>query len=85
MSTCGFQVPTRQRDIGAFQQLPVVSPGCEILGTAVRRAKIVRPTKGMVLLFGAFKRKLDSPNLSALLFLYNVSWIELQAWVCRLR
>ena len=54
MSTCGFQVPTRQRDIGAFQQLPVVSPGCEILGTAVRRAKMVRPTKGMVLLFGFF-------------------------------
>lgn len=67
MSTCEFQVPTRQRDIGAFQQLPVVSPGCEILGTAVRRAKMVRPTKGMVLLFGAFFFKI-SPNLGALVF-----------------
>lgn len=67
VSTCEFQVPTRQRDIGAFQQLPVVSPGCEILGTAVRRAKMVRPTKGMVLLFGAFFFK-NSPNLGALVF-----------------
>lgn len=39
----------RRRDIGAFQQLPVVSPGCEILGTALRRAKMIKPTKGLQL------------------------------------
>lgn len=37
----------RRRDIGAFQQLPVVSPGFEILGTALRRAKMIKPTKGI--------------------------------------
>lgn len=41
------KVVTRRRDIGAFQQLPVVSPGCEILGTAMRRAKMIKPTKGI--------------------------------------
>ncbi|CAM6040221.1 unnamed protein product [Sphagnum compactum] len=38
----------RRRDVGAFQQLPVVSPGYEILGSALRRAKLVRPTKGIL-------------------------------------
>ncbi|KAG0561947.1 hypothetical protein KC19_9G105200 [Ceratodon purpureus] len=37
----------RRRDVGAFQQLPVVSPGSEILGTALRRAKMIKPTKGI--------------------------------------
>eukprot|EP00850_Spirogloea_muscicola_P003617 SM000014S00405 [mRNA] locus=s14:1097337:1105903:- [translate_table: standard] len=32
--------------VGAFQQLPAVSPANEILGTALRRAKLIRPTKG---------------------------------------
>lgn len=43
------KVVPRRRDIGAFQQLPVVSPGCEILGTALRRAKMTKPTKGVPL------------------------------------
>ncbi len=43
---CCLQASARRRDVGAFQQLPVVSPGYEILGSALRRAKLVRPTKG---------------------------------------
>jgi hypothetical protein len=45
-NNCLKQVP-RRRSVGAFQQLPVVSPGCEILGTALRRAKMIKPTKGL--------------------------------------
>jgi nucleolar GTP-binding protein len=45
---CCLQASARRRDVGAFQQLPVVSPGYEILGSALRRAKLVRPTKGIL-------------------------------------
>lgn len=34
--------------IGAFQHLPAVSPAKEILASALRRARLVRPTKGIV-------------------------------------
>lgn len=42
------QIAVKRRDIGAFQQLPVVSPGIEILGTALRRTKMIKPTKGFL-------------------------------------
>lgn len=35
---------------GAFQQLPMVSPAYEILGSALRKARMVRPTKGFSVL-----------------------------------
>ncbi|XP_024376534.1 nucleolar GTP-binding protein 1 isoform X2 [Physcomitrium patens] len=41
------KIAVKRRDIGAFQQLPVVSPGIEILGTALRRTKMIKPTKGI--------------------------------------
>ncbi|CAI5518965.1 unnamed protein product, partial [Closterium sp. Naga37s-1] len=36
----------RQYAIGALQQLPAVSPAAEIIGTALRRAKHVRASRG---------------------------------------
>ncbi|KAJ7545018.1 hypothetical protein O6H91_09G103200 [Diphasiastrum complanatum] len=45
--TLPVQVAYRQEKVGAFQQLPMVAPSSEILGMALRRAKIVRPTKGI--------------------------------------
>ncbi|GJP36097.1 hypothetical protein CLOM_g20625 [Closterium sp. NIES-68] len=38
----------RQYEIGALQQLPAVSPAAEIIGTALRRAKHVRASKGIM-------------------------------------
>jgi len=38
----------RRLPIGAFQHLPAVSPAREILATALRRARMVRPSKGIV-------------------------------------
>ncbi|CAI5459395.1 unnamed protein product, partial [Closterium sp. Yama58-4] len=38
----------RQYAIGALQQLPAVSPATEIIGTALRRAKHVRASKGIM-------------------------------------
>ncbi|CAI7825375.1 unnamed protein product, partial [Closterium sp. NIES-53] len=38
----------RQYAIGALQQLPAVSPAAEIIGTALRRAKHVRASRGIM-------------------------------------
>ncbi|CAM6105566.1 unnamed protein product [Calypogeia fissa] len=45
------KLPTKFRmdaKTGAFQQLPMVSPAYEILGSALRKARMVRPTKGIM-------------------------------------
>ena len=34
--------------VGAFQQLPAVSPAYEIIGTALKRARMVKPSRGEV-------------------------------------
>ncbi|BBN16263.1 nucleolar GTP-binding protein [Marchantia polymorpha subsp. ruderalis] len=42
------QMASREQKLGAFQQLPMVSPANEILVSALRRAKMVKATKGIV-------------------------------------
>ncbi|KAK7293255.1 hypothetical protein RJT34_16118 [Clitoria ternatea] len=46
--TNSMEKPSRKiESIGAFQKLPVVMPSIDILGSALRKAKRVTPTKGI--------------------------------------
>ncbi|KAK9749115.1 hypothetical protein RND81_02G103100 [Saponaria officinalis] len=38
---------TKAQTLGAFQKLPMVMPSSDILGSALRKAKMVSPTKGI--------------------------------------
>ncbi|KAH9311920.1 hypothetical protein KI387_026955, partial [Taxus chinensis] len=43
-----IQELTKHQSVGAFQSLPMVIPSKDILYSAVRKAKMVRPTKGIL-------------------------------------